>query len=513
MMEIRNSMNCAHNFELKYLGEPHLEFRYRQRAVDPKLGLSIFGPYDTDSTAHPKNISYAIVGTKRGISLSEKFFEQIQNAIHSKTNSENRKLWPTFPGFQTTFNCYLPNKPTKTYQLEEDTLMESSINLDPHKRAYLVTNEYMSGLVHLTDLDYPLDVIFCIVPDIIYKNCRPKSHVKDGIGERITKKTREQRQKGQTDLFGTVDLKMYKYSVDFRRQIKARAMEKSITPPIQIIRESTLIDDEEDQNNEPLGKSPLSDRAWNICTTLFYKAGGKPWKLGTARDGVCYVGIVFRKADSGKDNKTACCAAQMFLDSGDGVVVRGDYGPWYSPEKNQFHLDRTSAKKLLQKVLETYSQLEGKPLKEVFLHYRATINTEEFKGFRAACSKNIKLVCINIQRDSSIRLYREGTRPILRSSFLHNNSNLGFLWTSGYKPLLETYDGWETPVPIRIHLQYGIGSLEQIATDILGLTKLNFNECKYGDLNPVTIGFSDAVAEILVSNKLKNPNPKFKYYI
>jgi hypothetical protein len=44
--------------------------------------------------------------------------------------------------------------------------------------------------------------------------------------------------------------------------------------------------------------------------------------------------------------------------------------------------------------------------------------------------------------------------------------------------------------------------------------KLNFNECKYGDANPVTIGFSDAVGEILESNpKLKDPIPKFKFYI
>lgn len=512
-MNVMKETKSAHQFDFDYLGEPYLEFRYNQRALDPKVGLTIFGPYDTDSPSHPKNISYGIIGTEKGIELSKKFFEQIQGPISSKTGSENPRLWPIFPGFQVIFNCHLPSKPTKTFPIDEDSLIESSKNYDPYKRAYLVTQHYLYGLIHLTELDYPLDVVFCIVPEIIYKHCRPHSYIKDGIGERISKKTSKERIKGQTDLFQTVELKMYKYSVDFRRQLKARAMEENINPPIQIIREPTLMDDKDSENFGPLGKSPLSDRAWNICTTMFYKSGGKPWKLGTAREGVCYVGIVFRKTDSTWGNKTACCAAQMFLDSGDGVVVRGDYGPWYSPERKQFHLNRKSAKKLLKKVLETYSQLEGKPLKEVFLHYRASINWEEFKGFRAACANNVKLVCINIRRDPSIRLYREGTRPILRSSFLQIDSKLGFLWTSGFKPLLGTYDGWETPVPIRIYLQYGTESLDQIATDILGLTKLNFNECKYGDLYPVTIGFSDAVAEILVSNKLKNPKPQFKYYI
>ena len=47
-----------------------------------------------------------------------------------------------------------------------------------------------------------------------------------------------------------------------------------------------------------------------------------------------------------------------------------------------------------------------------------------------------------------------------------------------------------------------------------GLTKLNYNTCKLGDSEPVTVGFSDAVGEILVSNpKTVRPNPSFKFYI
>ena len=72
----------------------------------------------------------------------------------------------------------------------------------------------------------------------------------------------------------------------------------------------------------------------------------------------------------------------------------------------------------------------------------------------------------------------------------------------------------ETPVPLSISLQYGEADIVQVATDILGLTKLNYNECRLGDANPVTIGFSNDVGEILVSNpKIKNPDPKFKFYI
>jgi hypothetical protein len=104
--------------------------------------------------------------------------------------------------------------------------------------------------------------------------------------------------------------------------------------------------------------------------------------------------------------------------------------------------------------------------------------------------------------------------PVLRGTFLKVNDRSGFLYASGFKPRLGTYDGWETPVPLRIDVQHGEASIEQVARDILGLTKLNYNACKLGDSRPVTVGFSDAVGEILISNPtVTDRRPNFKYYI
>jgi len=63
-------------------------------------------------------------------------------------------------------------------------------------------------------------------------------------------------------------------------------------------------------------------------------------------------------------------------------------------------------------------------------------------------------------------------------------------------------------------IQHGEADLEPVAKDILGLTKLNYNCCKLGEHQPVTIHFSDAVGEILVANRgAKKILPNFKYYI
>ena len=69
-------------------------------------------------------------------------------------------------------------------------------------------------------------------------------------------------------------------------------------------------------------------------------------------------------------------------------------------------------------------------------------------------------------------------------------------------------------MPLRVNEQHGKADVNQICGDILGLTKLNYNACRLGESEPVTVGFSDAVGEILVSNPtVARRLPQFKYYI
>lgn len=262
--------------------------------------------------------------------------------------------------------------------------------------------------------------------------------------------------------------------------------------------------------------TPLSDRAWNIATTAYYKAGGKPWRLATARSGVCYIGIAFRRADNTRGNRSACCAAQMFLDTGDGVVFKGEYGPWYSEKGNQFHLSTVAAHDLLKGVLDTYQALGGPALREVFVHSRSTIGDDEFRGYRDAVPGDVDVVAVRIRSEGQrgVRLFRDGKYPVQRGTLWRHAPSSAFLWGSGFEPGLGTYRGAEIPVPLHLDVQFGQADVEKVAIDILGLTKLNYNACRPGDRFPVTIGFSDKVGEILIGNKpLNNAHPQFKYYI
>lgn len=500
--------------KLRVLPEPALEFRYNQKAIDPHDGLALYGPYDADLPSHPRNISYWLIGTTTGIGMFQDFAGVIAGPVISEREPRKLRLWPPYPGFDVAFDCRWPDGPTRTFELDADALDVACRDADPNKRAYNVVEHYLEPISAIANAELVPDIVICAVPDTVYQNCRPQSPTpKDAVGTRPSYSERVLRAGYVRNILAlNEDTSPYRYSVDFRRQLKARAMTFEV--PIQILRESVLRPTDGSTTPGQRTLTPLSDRAWNISLALFYKGGGRPWRLSTARDGVCYVGIVFRRADPYMMKDTACCAAQMFLDDGDGIVLRGDFGPWYSAESREFHLTRKAAKDLLSKVLTTYRETFGKPLKEVFLHYRISINDEEFSGFSAACPDDVKLVAVRIQNDPGTRLYREGTRPVRRGSLWCTSESYCYLWASGFKPRLGTYDGSETPVPLSIDLERGKGDIVQVATDILGLTKLNFNECKYGDSRPVTIGFSESVGEILVSNPtIKNPNPRFAHYI
>jgi hypothetical protein len=70
-----------------------------------------------------------------------------------------------------------------------------------------------------------------------------------------------------------------------------------------------------------------SEVAWNLSSTAFYKSGARPWKVADVRRGVCYLGVVFKRDDLAEDGRWSSCGAQMFLDSGDGLVFKGTGGP------------------------------------------------------------------------------------------------------------------------------------------------------------------------------------------
>ena len=505
--------------QLKFFPEPPLLFNYEQSMLDPRDGLTLFGPLEK---AKPEGIRWGIIGTKDSITRMKRWVEAIQSPICNPDSSIAR---PFFPGFEAAFRTKWNPNPVLEITVSEKKLHEVAHASDRHQRVFRTVDVFASRLQNALKTEDVTPDIWCVMlPEYVYQNCRPNSSIlsEKRVESELTLKPSEAKnlseQPSLLDMDANALAEEYLYDVNFHHQLKARLLKHQITT--QIIRETTIA--HKDFLNA-LGRPTRSldglesAIAWTISTAVFYKAGGRPWKLGAGREGVCYIGLVFKKDERARNPRTACCAAQMFLDSGDGVVFKGAVGPWIKDKPGDYHLDKISAKKVVEMCINAYAaKNNGNPPRELFIHGRVAFDNKEWQGFQSAVGKETNIVGVRIRKAQNLKLFRLHDHPAVRGIGYVMTHKKGFLWTKGVVPRIRTYAGREVPNPLHIDICRGSADLEVVMQDILALTKLNYNACNYGDGLPVTLKFADAVGEILTAGPAKEldvPPLQFKYYI
>ena len=503
---------------LDFIEEPKLVFGNGQRLESPKDGLYLFGPL-VDGEQNVA-LRIGIIGTKAGIQHLTNWMSQVRGVVAAK-DSESAQHRP-FPGFSAVFGVDLPKTATYEYAVTDKQIDDALLIGDRHVAVFRTVDVFSSEIQrYLDEEESVVDVWFVVIPERVYQYGRPKSVVPTALrvdsGTLMDKKlAKELINEPSLFMEDNQATEPYLYEVNFHNQLKARLLDKRNRAVIQVVRETAIAPGAFlKSNGMPLRRvQDPATIAWNLCTTAYFKMGKRPWRLARVRDKVCYVGLVFKQVLNAAEG-SACCGAQMFLDSGDGLVFKGAVGPWKSANSKEYHLTREGAHSLLAMVVEAYKAKEGTYPAELFIHGRAEFNDEEWEGFSDALPAETKLVGVRIRSSNAIKLFRPGTHPVLRGTALQISHRGGFLWTRGFVPYLNTYPGRETPNPLRIDVLRGDGDLRTVMEDVLALTKLNFNACIYGDGLPVTLRFADAVGEILTAGPAvdKQPPLPFKYYI
>jgi len=493
------------------LPEPILRFGFGQTSTNPKHGLFLFGPLREHR--NPTEIRCGVVGTPTGIRAYRLWSERVRKAIPAQSGSKSSIF---FPGFRELLNCTWSSSPAAEIAISASEIGGAIRRSDRHEAVHATVGLFVNAIgAFLRDDDRRIDLWFVVIPDEVFELGRPQSSVP--ISERIESEVRmnarlARRLMREPSLFpeDMEAARPYLYEVDFHNQLKARMIRfRAIT---QVVRESTFAVD------HGVSRRRLQDAAtiaWNLAVSSFYKAGGRPWRLHNIRDGVCYVGLVFKQDSRAGDPTYACCGAQMFLASGEGMVFKGVPGR-YSPTTREFHLSREQAAQIGSRVVSAYQAQTGHVPKELFIHGRTRFSDEEWAGFCSAVPEGVRLCGIRISRSDEFRLFRPGRMPVIRGTMVKESDSVAYLWTSGFIPELETYPGWEIPNPLRLEICCGGADIETVANDVLQLTKLNFNACIYGDGLPVTLRFADAIGEILTAAPASDipeaPLP-FRHYI
>lgn len=509
--------------EVIHIAEPELTFGHNQNLDNPKDGLFLYGP---NRKTKNKNITIGVVGTGKGIGYFKKWLANHIKGVKvpepTKREKANRLHLSNFPGLEEAFGISVDMENLLTYSLDTNDVIRTTSIENLHEAVSKTSDLFLDPIEnHIKEEEQSIDVWVLVIPERVFERCRPIA----GANRKFTLEPGEfvKKQKIRSDLplfAGLIDNSLediFDDVPDFHRQVKAKLLK--LAQPCQLIRETTVAPSEFlNKIGKPLrGTQDPATISWNLATGLYYKSqASPPWKLANMRDGVCYIGLVFKLIPNHKE-KHACCAAQMFLSEGDGIVFRGANGPWMTDDY-EFHLSKTAAKKLIQTVIKTYKTKFGKYPKELFIHGKTKFNKQEWEAFSEAAPIETNLVAIRIQpTKGDVKLFRDGDYPCIRGTAMILGDRDAYLWTSGYVPRIDTYVGPETPNPIFVTILRSTGATPQISSvlsDVMSLTKINYNNANYNDSQPVTIRFADKVGDVLVMGSAKNVEKQpFKYYI
>ena len=440
----------------EFIEEPELEFGYSGRHQEQRTGLMLHGPADIELGSRPSVLRLGMVGQKRDMSELQEWLERCADGVAARDDTSLTTLFPAFPGTRgdATFRIELEFPPEAQRDLTQRQLRGLE-DAETDAQRIRVAAGLIAGEVHALLDEVSVDVVLIARP--------PK--VPDGVAA------------------GT------KVGLNFHDVLKAKCITAAV--PIQLIRPRTW--------RGGAGVEDEASRAWNLLTALYYKCGGKPWRLARLRNrrSRCFVGISFTRGERRSQLHTS--VAQVFNELGDGVVVRGALARRSGKDK-QPHLSEKDARELLTGALNRYREHHGNPPAEITVHKTSSFSAAERRGFVSAVDeaglRSCDLLWLTDAEDAL--LIRGSSRyPPMRGTLLTLDDANFALYTHGSVPYYKTYPGMYVPRPLGIRPAETEREIAEIASEILALSKLNWNRARMDARKPITLLTSKRVGEIL----------------
>ena len=162
------------------------------------------------------------------------------------------------------------------------------------------------------------------------------------------------------------------------------------------------------------------------------------------------------------------------------------------------HLSANQAYDLLTAALNEYRvALRNYPAR-IVVHKSSNFSVDEIDGLtRAAADLRIDTVDLVTLMDSKLRLFREGSYPPYRGTRIGLDEHRHLLYTRGSVWYYQTYTGLYIPQPIELRIVRSEESPTYLAREVLGLSKMNWNNTQFDGKYPVTLGCARKVGEIM----------------
>jgi hypothetical protein len=454
---------------LQHLAEPRLAFANGEH-VCPRHGISAFRVFDAKESVRRDRILVGAVGDSSCLELFSQWTERCRDRIERDESAVQPNLFPEFCGFHKGqgFDADLVSHPELHRQLRNSDISEIISLPSIRTRIQRSVELYYENVRFLAE-HRQVDVVVCVIPDRLHK-----------VIALDAQEDKEESLDASHDVTG---------EMNFRRALKAKAMH--LGKPLQLVREMSLGSGVKSQQDD-------ATKAWNFSTALYYKSGPTiPWKLvsGPPRPSSCALGVAFYRSRDYQSLNTSL--AQVFDELGHGLILRGTPVDLDRDDRNP-HLTTDQAFELFTRALDEYRiALKTMPAR-VVVHKSSSFTPGETAGFDAAARElRIDTVDLVTVIDSKLRLFRRGQYPPYRGTFVSLDQRRHLLYTRGAVWFYRTYPGLYIPEPIELRIVRSEESPTFLASEVLGLTKLNWNNTQFDGKYPVTLGCARKVGEVL----------------
>jgi len=460
----------------EYVPEPLLEFADGRQHVDPKTGISRFGPKSwRPGNRHPTNIRTGFIGTAQTIAKAGAWIETASSGVRGEVERLE------FPGFRKDrgFHCELELSSDWNAPLFSNEIADLQSAKPARKRFEIALDLLDAKLELLSRKDRPPEYVVVALPDDLLAECKTLEYS---------------------------DAEFGRVHRNLRRALKSVAMKYRL--PTQILLEKTSDGRSEDYPSEI---------AWDFFTALYFKAGGLPWGPVGLTPGSCYLGIGFFRPLRSEDGRLQTSLVQAFDEHGDGLVLRGQDFVWDAKKEGTRapHLTEEQSAWIVDRTLTRYREEMGQLPQRVVVHKSSRFWPAELAGFKSALqARSMQYDLVALASDSTFRLFPVNRYPPLRGTRF-TIGDLDYIYTTGFLADTQHFHANHVPSPIRLADHIGRDtSRETLLREILILSKMNWNSSLLGGLMPITLNFASRVGEILREIPPdREPLTNFKFYI
>lgn len=251
---------------------------------------------------------------------------------------------------------------------------------------------------------------------------------------------------------------------------------------------------------------------WAISLALYVKSGRIPWTITGLQPDTAFAGIGYSVTNGPNGSNVVVGCSHIYSSNGQGMKYKLSkiQDVTFDRKKNPY-LSEDEAYKIGLNIKDLFHKSFSEFPKRVVIHKRTPFRKEEIKGLVESLSsagvQDIELIEISYEDDlkcfalNNIHTEIDGF-PVRRGLCFPVNANTMYLYTHGIAPSVIDPNrkfiqgGKSIPLPLKVVRHYGTSDMSQISTEILGLSKMNWNSFNLYSKLPCTIESSNEIARV-----------------